>query len=50
MRKRKGPSTEPWGTPHETIKKPELHPFTDTYCFLSERYDLDESRIVPLTP
>lgn len=37
---RRGPRTEPCGTSHVTLRWPEWEPFTETYCFRSERYDL----------
>ena len=32
-----GPSTDPFGTPHQIFKSSDMWPLTDTYCFLAER-------------
>ena len=41
MRKSRGRSIDPWGTPIFIILDEELTLFIDTYCFLEERYYLE---------
>ena len=37
MRKRRGPSIEPCGTPHLTDRGDELKPLIETNCFRSDK-------------
>ena len=44
IKNKRGPRTEPCGTPHLISKVSEVLPQTETYCFLSVRYDLNHCR------
>ena len=48
--KRRGPSTEPWGTPWVTEVVEDLQLFIEMYCCLSERYEVNQERAVPVIP
>ena len=48
--KRIGPSTEPWGTPWLTLVCEEDSSFTRTNWNLSDKYDLNQPKAVPLIP
>ena len=47
---KRGPRTEPCGTPQLISKVSEVLPQTETYCFLSVRYDLNHCSGIPLIP
>ena len=49
IKKSKGPSMEPWGTPMLIGSWDELNPFIDTYCLRLERYGLIRSRLFAWT-
>ena len=48
--KRRGPRTEPWGTPWVTGAVEELQLLMEMNCFLLERYDDIQERAVPVKP
>ena len=48
--KRRGPSTEPWGTPWVRGAVEELQLLIEMNCWWSERYDLIQERAVPDKP
>ena len=50
MIKRRGPSTEPWGTPRETIFVDDSFRSIDVHWTLSHLKDLNQSKLVPLIP
>ncbi len=47
---KRGPNAEPWGTPWCNGDENDLMFFICTNCFLSERYELNHFRAVPVTP
>jgi len=42
MVKRRGPKTDPWGTPSETPEHPDLWFLSCTNCWRSVRYDVNQ--------
>ena len=48
--KRRGPRTEPWGTPWVSGAVEEVQLLMEMNCFLSERYDDIQERAVPVKP
>ena len=46
----KGPSTEPWGTPHTIVSVSDMHFSISIDCRQSERYDLNQEFKTPLIP
>ena len=39
IKKRRGPRTDPWGTPEVALHADDFSPFRTTYCFLFIRYE-----------
>ena len=50
IRKSNGPTTEPGGTPNFMVTSFESTPFIETYCLLSDKYDLNQLLAIPLIP
>ncbi len=48
--KRSGPKTDPWGTPSETPKHPDLWSLIFTKCWQSVRYEVNQQSAVPVIP
>ena len=48
--KRRGPSTDPWGTPSGTAKHLDLLFLSWTKCCLSVRYDENQASAMPVIP
>ncbi len=48
--KRSGPKTDPWGTPSETPKHPDLWSLICTNCWWSVRYKVNQQSAVPVIP
>ena len=49
-RKRRGPRTDPWGTPWDTNFESDLAPLISTYCFLEVKKDLNQDWVIPRIP
>lgn len=47
---RRGPDTEPWGTPWVTDTGVELYPMIVVNYFLLKRYNLNQERAAPMRP
>ena len=50
MRKRQGPSTDPWGTPDSTGQAPDCSPSRTTFCDLPDKKDLIHAITVVFMP
>ena len=50
MVKRRGPKTDPWGTPSETPEHPDLWFLSCTNCWQSVRYDVNQESAAPVIP
>ena len=48
--KRRGPSTDPWGTPVRGVWGEESNPFQETWKVRSVRYEENHFRAVPVMP